>query len=257
MSIAAWSTSLKQGANASVVQTPEGYVLNVQNAAISGKGPLQLWSRTQSIDGEDNEFLICTLRGESGSDQCQLSLVFGYDVPVEFYVKGKGDATMYISGYFQPGPEDAMNSEDDEDMYYGGMEGDEDEDSDSEMDSEDDEAKSALYRAMAAGGASVDSSDEDSEQDADPRVQQLESDDDDSESDSEDEELDADFVSKMIAKKGGAKGAADKAMAFLKASEPPKKKSKDDSGASQVKQDNKGANKSKGSKGKSGDKRKR
>ena len=273
MSVAFWSTELKKGGAPSEVQPPEGYVLNVQNAAIIGSEgrALHLYAKTQDIEGNDMDVLLTTLRGTVGSDQCQLSLVFGYDVPVQFYVKGdaKG-AAMHVSGYFQPGPEDDEEPDSDEEgMDYGEfmegmeqeMEGNGDEDSsdsdeDEEDDEEDDEEKAALYKAMAAGAASgSDDSDDDSEE-SEPRVQEL----DDEDSDSEDEQLDAAFINKMIAKNsGGAATAggkeADKAISRLKASEPPAKKSKGDSGAQAKKGAAKGGNSNQGKK--AGDKRKR
>ena len=271
MSVAFWSTELKKGGAPSEVQPPEGYVLNVQNAAIIGSDgkALNLFAKTQDIEGNEMDVLLTTLRGTAGSDQCQLSLVFGYDVPVKFYVKGdaKG-ASMHVSGYFQPGPEEDEPDSDEEGMDYGefmdGMEGmqeggdsDDMDSDDSGDDEEDDEEKAALYKAMAAGAESGSDSEDDDSEGSEPRVQELSED--EEESDSEDESLDAAFINKMIAKNtGGAKSGkdtADKAIARLKASEPPAKKSKGESGAQAKKGAAKGSNGNQGKK--SGDKRKR
>ena len=95
------------------------------------------------------ECLLCTLGGNN-PNQYNLSLVFGYDVPVEFYTKGKSDATMYLSGYFQPGPENDDDSMEDEDDMYDMDDMDEEAgDYDDESSSEDEE-NIGLYRAIAS-----------------------------------------------------------------------------------------------------------
>jgi hypothetical protein len=45
-----------------------------------------------------------------------VGMVFGYDVPVTFIAEGncKG-ASIHVSGYFQPGPDDDEDDEDDDD----------------------------------------------------------------------------------------------------------------------------------------------
>ena len=44
-----------------------------------------------------------------------VAMVFGYDVPVKFSVEGACKAaSVHLSGYFQPGPEDDEDEEDDD-----------------------------------------------------------------------------------------------------------------------------------------------
>ena len=48
-------------------------------------------------------------------------MVFGYDVPVKFTVEGASTtASVHLTGYFQPGPDDDNedDDEDDEDGEY-------------------------------------------------------------------------------------------------------------------------------------------
>jgi hypothetical protein len=48
-------------------------------------------------------------------------MVFGYDVPVKFTVEGAcATASVHLTGYFQPGPDDDNedDDEDDEDGEY-------------------------------------------------------------------------------------------------------------------------------------------
>jgi hypothetical protein len=104
MSIAFWSIKLTKG-KTEEVQPPEGYVLNLQQAAISGKGHGAVKVTTVSVEGDKLEALICTLRTEK-TEQVNMNLVFGYDVPVKFAMTGSSEAEVYLSGYFQPGPED-------------------------------------------------------------------------------------------------------------------------------------------------------
>ena len=233
----------------------------------------QVFATTANIEGEEMKTLITTLRSGK-TDQCQLSLVFGFDVPVQFSMGGdENKASVFLSGYFQPGPDDDEDMGDEEDEY--GEYGEEGEDVD---DSEDDEDRAALYKQLAmgmGGGLHNDDSDddEDSEEDSEDdeaesggRVQQLDSEDEeDDEEDSEDEALDEEFISKMIQKnaKGSSTGGSgsksvEKAMKALAASEPPAKKAKHEGGGSKGQQkggDKKSAKDSKH--GKSGDKRKR
>lgn len=108
MSVAFWSVQLKSGKPVEV-QPPEGYVLNVQQAVLTGGkagSSQELKVKTVSVEGDELEAVIAVLR--SGTcDQCSMSLVFGYDVPVSFSVEGNG--TLHLSGYYQPGPEDGDN----------------------------------------------------------------------------------------------------------------------------------------------------
>ena len=102
MSVAFWSVKLTNN-KAVEVQPPEGYVLNVQNAAMVGEGSVVVKLTTTSVEGDKIDAVICTLRSKT-TDQVGMSLVFGYDVPVSFVSEGKGE--VYLSGYYQPGPED-------------------------------------------------------------------------------------------------------------------------------------------------------
>lgn len=99
----------------------------------------------------------------------RLGMVFGYDVPVTFIAEGnlKG-ASIHVSGYFQPGPDDDEDDEDDDEddedgegmdeaMYKkllaenGG--GDDDKlevDDDSEDDDEDDDEEEGVNEAFIA-----------------------------------------------------------------------------------------------------------
>jgi hypothetical protein len=93
---------------------------------------------TTSIEGDEVKPVLCTLRSGT-SDQCSLSLVFGYDVPVRpicnlqfimiilnfypvylypqvsFSVTGDSKGIVHLSGYFQPGPEDGEGEDDEDD----------------------------------------------------------------------------------------------------------------------------------------------
>ena len=105
MSVAFWSAEVKIGKKTST-QPPEGYVLNLQNLALTDgeKGSVaQVYVTTETIEGETTKVLLATLRGHV-SEQYQTSLVFGYDVPVQFQVAGKGSGAVHFSGYIQPGP---------------------------------------------------------------------------------------------------------------------------------------------------------
>lgn len=110
------------------VQPPEGYVLNLQQAALvvegEAKGSMQLKVQTIAIDGEEIKSVLGTLRANA-VDQFSMALVFGYDVPVKFSAEGnlKG-GSIHISGYFQPGPDE--DDDDDDDMDEDGMDFEED-----------------------------------------------------------------------------------------------------------------------------------
>ena len=230
MSIAFFGIELKKG-KPSEVQPPEGYVLNLQNAAVNSSdnsASVRIFAKTRSIEDEDLTILLATLRPNM-IDQCQLSLVFSYDVPVEFHIETSTkdkECKVYLSGYFQPGPEDDDDDEDMEGME--GMDSEEDDEFGSD-DEEDDEETAELYKALAAKGGSSEG-DSDSDSDEDGRVEELaESDSDsDSESDDEDKELDEKFINKMIAKNGpsgSSKASVAKVMQNLQSSAPPSKKS--------------------------------
>ena len=66
MSVAFWSAEIKAGKPAEV-QPPEGYVLNIQNAALAvdsadAKGSLVLKAQTVSIEGDKLNAVLGTLR---------------------------------------------------------------------------------------------------------------------------------------------------------------------------------------------------
>lgn len=139
MSVAFWSIAITNKAPKEV-EVPEGYVLNLQQAAITGatKGSQVIKVSTVAIDGEKLDAVVATLRPGT-VDQTTVSLVFGYDVPVTFTTTGDANGTVYLSGYFQPGPDG--DDEDDEDEYgdFDGEEMDEDDEEGSEEDSEEED----------------------------------------------------------------------------------------------------------------------
>ena len=113
MSVAFWSVDIKKG-KPQEVQPPEGYVLNVQQAALVGDGPVIVRAKSTSIEGDVLNPVLCTLKSQF--PQTNLQLVFGFDVPIEFTAEGNG--TVSLSGYFQPGPESFSDDDDDDlDMY--------------------------------------------------------------------------------------------------------------------------------------------
>jgi len=115
MSVAFWSINVKPSSPVTV-QPPEGYVLNVQQAALTGdaKGLVTLRANTESIEGQTLNATLCTLRPVS-ADQCTLQLVFGWDVPVTFEAHGDDKGGITVCGYYQPGPDDDAGEDDDED----------------------------------------------------------------------------------------------------------------------------------------------
>lgn len=105
MSVAFWSAEVKVGKPVTLTP-PEGFVLNVQQAAVAGeggKGPVVVRIETESIEGDKIEAVIGTLR-PGQVDQFSVSLVVGYDVPTTFKITGDAKNSVFISGYFQPGP---------------------------------------------------------------------------------------------------------------------------------------------------------
>jgi len=119
MSVAFWSQIVKPGESEDV-QPPEGYVLNVQNIALTGskseKDSAQVFAKTLSVDGEMSTTLLGTLR-PMACDQFQTQLVFGFDVPVTFVVESSNSkVSVHMSGYYQPGPDDE-EEEDSEEEY--------------------------------------------------------------------------------------------------------------------------------------------
>lgn len=100
MSVAFWSAKLSKGDKPVEVQPPEGYVLNVQNLALTDAGTntaLQVKVQTVSIEGDRLESVIATMRSPT-AEQVAVNLVFGFDVPVSFSVAGTGSGSVYISG---------------------------------------------------------------------------------------------------------------------------------------------------------------
>ena len=84
MSVAFWSVDVTSK-KAVEVQPPEGYVLNLQLAALSsGKEKTVVKASTLAIEGDEITATLCTLKPNT-CDQFTLALVFGYDVPVKFF----------------------------------------------------------------------------------------------------------------------------------------------------------------------------
>jgi len=202
MSVAFWSVKLTNG-KAAEVQPPEGYVLNVQQAAMTGEGHAVVKVNTVSVEGDKISSVICTLRSKT-NEQCGMNLVFGYDVPVAFSSEGKGE--VYLSGYYQPGPE-----EDDENDYdeYGEDEEDSEDEEDDEDDDDDEEAKiMSAEAAIAKLGAGRKNDLVVSGKKVSKAQLQSDSEDDDEEDDEEDSEEDGDsegdeeFIKKMIKRNG-------------------------------------------------------
>ena len=108
MSVAFWSIKLTPGKPVDV-QPPEGYVLNMQQAALVGAKAgvsATVSVETLAIEGEKLEAVVGTLRAEK-TDQFTTSLVFGYDVPAKFSCQSSDkSATVHLSGYYQPAPDD-------------------------------------------------------------------------------------------------------------------------------------------------------
>jgi hypothetical protein len=108
MSVAYWSVKLTD--KPVQVQPPEGYVLNITQAAlVNGKEGqfVTINVDTLAIEGDKLESVIGTLRAGK-TEQFQLQLVFGYDVPTTFSLGNNkdGKAVVYLSGYYQPAPDD-------------------------------------------------------------------------------------------------------------------------------------------------------
>ena len=106
MSVAFWSVTVSNNKPVEV-QPPEGFVLNLQQAALVGgkNGSAQVLKvKTVAIEGDDIDAVIGTLRPTT-ADQISFSLVFGYDVPVTFSTTGDANGTIHLSGYYQPGPD--------------------------------------------------------------------------------------------------------------------------------------------------------
>lgn len=149
--------------------------MNLQNVAVCNvKDTVSLFACTDAISGDKIKALLAVL--SSKNPQTQLSLVFGYDVPISFRVEGCTKAEVHISGYYQPT-------------------GESDDESDDEGEDFDEEAYLNTLR-NADGSLN---------EEGKMLIQEDTSGSDDSEeSDSEDERVDADFIKKMIAKNGGA-----------------------------------------------------
>lgn len=177
MSVAFWSVQLKAGKPVEV-QPPEGYVLNLQLASLQGENEKCAVVKvdTLAIEGDPLSAVVCTLRTRT-ADQVNVNLVFGYDVSTKFSFTGDKSSSVYLSGYFQPAPEDMGSDSEDE---YG------DAPSDGESDSEDE----APVGADAKGKMVVEEDSEDSEDE-----------------DMEDDSVDEEFIKKMI--KQNSAGADD------------------------------------------------
>lgn len=172
MSVAFWS-EVVTAKKPFETQPPEGYVMNLQNVAVCNvKDTVSLFACTDSISGDKIKALLAVL--SSKNPQAQLSLVFGYDVPVSFRVEGCNKAEVHISGYYQPTGESDDESDDegddfDEEAYLNTLKN-----ADGSLN---EEGKMLIQDDMSGS--------EDSE-----------------ESDSEDERVDAEFIKNMIAKNG-------------------------------------------------------
>lgn len=103
MAVAFWSIALKSKDKPVDVQPPDGYVLNVQQIALADckndneSNSMVVKIKTVSVEGEDLNSVLATLRPRK-VEQVPLNLVFGYDVPVTFYVSGDAKGTVYLSG---------------------------------------------------------------------------------------------------------------------------------------------------------------
>lgn len=150
--------------------------MNLNNVAVcNAKDTVNFFACTDAISGDKVKALLAVL--SSKIPQTQLSLVFGYDVPVSFRVEGCSKAEVHISGYYQPIGES------------------DDEDSDDEGDDFDEEAYLNTLRnadgTLNEEGKMLIEDDMSGSEDSQG-------------SDSEDERVDADFIKKMLAKNGGA-----------------------------------------------------
>lgn len=196
------------------MQPPEGYVLNLQQAALTNctnsNGSMVVKVKTISVEGEDNEAVLCTLRTPS-AEQTNLNLVFGFDVPATFTVSGDAKGTVYLSGYYQPAPD--LDDEDDEENYGACFNGDE-EDDDEEMDEEDmvrqaqerieqlgNGKKQLVVKGNAPKSNRVKQLKEGSEEEEESSDEEEE--DDDEDNDEEDDAADEAFIKKMIARNQG------------------------------------------------------
>lgn len=110
MSVVFWSAKLSDGEPVEV-KPPKGNVLNVRQAAITGNGHAVIKVNTVTSEGHNIEAVIATLRTET-TDQVNLSLMFGYNVPVSFVAEGNAD--VHLSGYYQLGPQEGGEDEEEE-----------------------------------------------------------------------------------------------------------------------------------------------
>lgn len=193
MSIAFWSVKLTNDSPAEV-QPPEGYVLNVQTAALTdaknANGSQVIKIKTVAVEGGELEAVIGTLRPKT-SEQISMNMCLGFDVPATFSIAGDAKGTVYLSGYYQPGPD--MDSD-----------GDDEESDEEEDDEEDDQALEALKAKINAKmNEKIPAKDK----------IVVEGDDDDDESDDDDDdgedEVDAEFIKKMMAKKAAETAAGE------------------------------------------------
>merc|ERR1719498_877495 len=187
MSVAFWSVDVTSK-KAVEVQPPEGYVLNLQLAALSsGKDRAVVKASTLAVEGDELTATLCTLKANA-CEQFTLALVFGYDVPVKFSVTG--DATVSLSGYYQPAPEDGEES----------MEGFSDEEEEEEEESEDEEAPKLVPAKAVTSAPKPAAKAVPVKQDAKIVVEEDSEDDEDEEEDSEEDAVDQAFIEKMMRK---------------------------------------------------------
>ena len=201
MSIAFWTSILRKN-EINVISVPEGFVLNLQQAALEKGDYAKVWCKAPSADGEIANALLCTLR-EGSCDQQMLQLVFGEDNDddnednegenkVKFSIESNSpDAIVHLSGYFQPGPSDFdMNDEHLMNMTGGCSTGycdDKYDDDDNDEDYETNELYDKMYNSKN-GLMQIDNVYDDEN--------------DDSSSDDDDDDEDEDFVKEMQKKVG-------------------------------------------------------
>jgi hypothetical protein len=134
MAVAFWSVPVSVGKPVEV-QPPEGFVINLQQAALDTTDMKDgtsfcLKASTLGIESEEMEAILGTLRcgktdqmnlGEyfnlvyihRNNKNTFLALVFGYDVSVTFSVTSSSKSgTVHLSGYYEPAPDEEDDDED-------------------------------------------------------------------------------------------------------------------------------------------------
>ena len=171
--------------------------MNLQSVAvIKNEKPVQLYACTDSISGDKIKGLLCVVSPKSPN--CQLNLVFGYDVPVVFKIEGCDKAEVHISGYYQPASDSDVEDDSDEELaentlLNGGkmvIENDKsDSDSDeTDTDSEDERVDAAFINKMVSQQSKSASQEPGSDSDSEGDEDDDDDDDDSDDSESEDEE---------------------------------------------------------------------